>query len=136
MQEISNLLHSSWLFLHLITVQEKCKNFIDFISNRCPLVKTKGRVWFVFQKIKYIWNGAIFEPLGYPYHKFTQVQHYKAQLGLDDENITNAKTTFGLNRFEVPIPSFQELFKEHMVAPFFVFQLFCVALWFLDEVCS
>lgn len=33
----------------------------------------------------------------------------------------------------VPIPNFLEIYQEHMVAPFFVFQLFTTCLWLLDD---
>jgi cation-transporting ATPase 13A1 len=50
-----------------------------------------------------------------------------------EDDVAMAVNRFGLNLFDIPLPTFQELFKEHAVAPFFVFQVFCVCLWFMDE---
>ena len=49
------------------------------------------------------------------------------------EHVTLAQQRFGVNRLEVPVPSFLELFREHAVAPLFVFQIFSVCLWLLDD---
>lgn len=40
---------------------------------------------------------------------------------------------WGKNDFDIPIPLFADLLKEQLVAPFFVFQFFCMLLWCLDE---
>ena len=49
------------------------------------------------------------------------------------EDVPKLRAKFGENRMKIPIPSFFSLYKEHIVAPFFVFQLFCILLWVFDD---
>ena len=116
----------------------------------CPLFKSRSCISFYFQKKKYVLDLSNeskdskesvkeskslknkFQQLDYPDQ--AQMMNYKNSKGLSTEIlIKQTRIKYGLNKFDIPIPSFLELFKEHMVAPFFVFQIFCVALWFLDE---
>lgn len=59
---------------------------------------------------------------------------YRASTGhSNDDAIRTAVERFGLNKFEIPIPKFLDLLIEQLLAPFFCFQVFCVALWAMDE---
>ena len=53
--------------------------------------------------------------------------------GLSSSSIANLLSLYGKNTFNIPIPAFGALSAEHATAPFFVFQIFRVALWCLDE---
>ena len=52
---------------------------------------------------------------------------------LKSKAIPELTSLYGLNYFNIPILSFTELFSKHAMALFFVFQIFCIALWCLDE---
>lgn len=52
---------------------------------------------------------------------------------LTENTISKLRSNYGENRMKIPIPSFFSLYKEHMVAPFFVFQLFCILLLVFDD---
>ena len=52
---------------------------------------------------------------------------------LTETKISNIRNHYGENRMKIPIPSFFSLYKEHIVAPFFVFQLFCILLLIFDD---
>lgn len=91
---------------------------------------------FVFQKKKFIFDSdrKVFREVVFPIDNDPELSEFQNSQGLKTLNcLASAKRLFGFNRFDIPIPDFLELFKEHAVAPFFVFQIFCVGLWCLDE---
>ncbi|GLE00333.1 hypothetical protein PINS_up009061 [Pythium insidiosum] len=99
------------------------------------------RLWFLYQNLSFclyddrkafLAGLARFRRLDFP----TQLPlHWYLQTnGLSTAaELQRARRKFGANDFEIPVRRFSELLKEQLVAPFFVFQFFCMMLWCLDE---
>ncbi|XP_014218606.1 manganese-transporting ATPase 13A1 [Copidosoma floridanum] len=90
--------------------------------------------WFIFQKTKYIWDPDKKEFCGLMFPVNNSVGYYLQWKGYaDDKEIKDAEQKYGTNNLDMVVPEFWELFKERAIAPFFVFQVFCMALWCLDR---
>lgn len=92
------------------------------------------QISFVFQKRRQLFNDATgcFSSPEFIVDESPQLLVFQNSKGLQGD-IDKLRRVYGENRFDIPVPTFMELFKEHAVAPFFVFQIFCVALWLMDE---
>jgi len=93
---------------------------------------------FLFQKRRFLYSTETrsFAPVSYLLDKEPKpsIKYFQESRGLTTSAmITTVNQNYGPNTFDIPVPSFLELFQEHAVAPFFVFQIFCVGLWMLDE---
>eukprot|EP01062_Namystynia_karyoxenos_P062294 TRINITY_DN551_c0_g3_i1.p1 TRINITY_DN551_c0_g3~~TRINITY_DN551_c0_g3_i1.p1 ORF type:complete len:1202 (+),score=344.34 TRINITY_DN551_c0_g3_i1:77-3682(+) len=92
-----------------------------------------GMPYFRYQDRRYTWNPAV--------GLFTKpelltrrtVGELSRLTGLSDAEAAAAAPVYGPNKFSIRIPEFRELMLEHLLSPFFVFQMFCVLLWLLDE---
>ncbi|KUJ16269.1 uncharacterized protein LY89DRAFT_782556 [Mollisia scopiformis] len=98
----------------------------------------KKNISFLFQKRRFLYNSEknSFSPLSYAIDADPKplIGDFQNSRGLPTASeISRIHQHYGDNTFDIPVPSFTELFKEHAVAPFFVFQIFCVGLWMLDE---
>ncbi|EEH50085.2 ion-transporting P-type ATPase SPF1 [Paracoccidioides brasiliensis Pb18] len=108
----------------------------------CPLFREKyggkDNISFLFQKRRFLYSPErkCFAPLSYAIDAEPKplLKTFQQSRGLQtDREVEEIQNHYGENTFDIPVPTFTELFKEHAVAPFFVFQVFCVGLWLLDE---
>ena len=89
---------------------------------------------FEFHKRRYIWDAdnKKFNKVEFPVH-LSFGQYLSATGYKDESDIEDATHRWGINSFQIPLPSFSELYLEQCRQPFFVFQIACVALWSMDE---
>ncbi|KAI4285673.1 MAG: hypothetical protein L6R35_004613 [Caloplaca aegaea] len=108
----------------------------------CRLIRDKAggkpNISFLFQKRRFLYSHerGNFAPLSYDIDTTPkpQIKTFQASKGLTSaKEIDRLQQHYGDNTFDIPVPTFTELWKEHAVAPFFVFQMFCVGLWLLDD---
>ncbi|XP_055636945.1 endoplasmic reticulum transmembrane helix translocase [Toxorhynchites rutilus septentrionalis] len=106
-----------------------CRTVLDEKSD-----KSEPIYWFLFQKTKYVWDPEKkqFRSVEFPIHR-TYVEYFDSKGHQEDADVQLSEKTYGNNNMEMVVPEFLELFIERATAPFFVFQIFSVLLWCLDE---
>jgi len=107
-------------------------------TNICEIIRKpefNNLTYIQIEKVNFIFNNETqsFEKTTYntkrKVKEYLELQAHKPQ----DQNFSLLRVKFGNNTMRIPIPSFFSLYKEHIVAPFFVFQLFCILLWVFDD---
>ncbi|XP_038692618.1 probable manganese-transporting ATPase PDR2 isoform X2 [Tripterygium wilfordii] len=91
-------------------------------------------IFFDFRKQHFIYSKERETFCKRPYPTKETIGYYLKSTGHGSEaKVVSAFERWGRNVFEYPQPTFQKLMKEQCMEPFFVFQVFCVGLWCLDE---
>jgi manganese-transporting P-type ATPase len=109
-------------------------------SSIVPLEKdSDGNAFFMFQKHKYTAHvdteqgkGIVFQKLRAPTNN--TIESYVTATGLTSEDAVEKQTErFGKNEFSIPQPSFLAMYKQQLLEPLTVFQIFSICLYMLDE---
>ncbi|KAL8463122.1 hypothetical protein ACS0TY_033955 [Phlomoides rotata] len=91
-------------------------------------------IYFDFRKQRFIYSNEKNSFCKLPFPSKETIGYYLKHTGYGTEaKALAANDKWGRNVFEYPQPTFQKLMKEQVMEPFFVFQVFCVGLWCLDE---
>ncbi|CAM9406446.1 unnamed protein product, partial [Phaeothamnion confervicola] len=90
--------------------------------------------WFVFNRRKYVHDPRKDAFVKIRCATDLPLAHFRAWHGLPSEAaVEHTLVKFGPNRFEMAAPGFLELYRQQILSPFTIFQLFCSGLWLLDN---
>ncbi|GMS94452.1 hypothetical protein PENTCL1PPCAC_16627, partial [Pristionchus entomophagus] len=106
----------------------------ELLPVRHSKMNDNSKLWFEFQKVVYAFNTDRKEFETVVFDTRRSMKYYQSAQGFQtDEELVNARYSLGDNKMEMVIPQFIDMFKERATAPFFVFQVFCVGLWCLED---
>lgn len=138
-KQVSSIEKSDYVRVDLVNKQYKINDRTEI----CKVIRLKELVLIEFGKVNYLYDFDLRRFVKSKYDLNKTVKDLCENVvpycdGTDSTDslidiISNLKLRYGINLMKIPIPSFFQLYKEHIVAPFFVFQLFCISLWILDD---
>ncbi|KAJ6841422.1 putative manganese-transporting ATPase PDR2 [Iris pallida] len=103
-------------------------------SSASSACNVDDEIFFDFRKQCFIYSKEKDTFCKLPFPTKESFGYYLRSTGYGTEaKVAAATDKWGRNVFEYPQPTFQKLMKEHCMEPFFVFQVFCVGLWCLDD---
>ncbi|KAI3805687.1 hypothetical protein L1987_28277 [Smallanthus sonchifolius] len=109
-------------------------DFKCFIQYSKVTGSSTDEIYFDFRKLCFIYSNEKNTLFKLPYPSKETFGYYLKSTGHGTEaKVQVAAEKWGRNVFEYPQPTFQKLMKENCMEPFFVFLVFCVGLWCLDE---
>ena len=101
----------------------------------CEITRENNIIKTELEKVLYVYDNETkqFYRPKLEILKKNKVGEFLSVEPIKSDDVLKLRSKFGENRMKIPIPSFFTLYKEHIVAPFFVFQLFCIMLWVFDD---
>ena len=89
--------------------------------------------FFTFQRRKFQLTESSVKLLSFPIEK--KIEDFVSQnAGIrDTEELKDRQSLYGKNAVDIPVPPFWKLYVEQLLSPIPIFQLFCSALWMMDE---
>ncbi|XP_078491913.1 polyamine-transporting ATPase 13A3 [Ciona intestinalis] len=133
--ELANLISIRYASPHLADLQP-CTDNEALVDYGTETSSGSAVICFKHHSLKYIWNKtlATFIELGGLDKQATLEQiHQDSTNGLQPEDKDNRLKLFGPNVITVKIPAYLQLLLFEILNPFYVFQLFAVIFWVLDE---
>jgi len=122
MRKVDTVLHASHAIMH----RSASGNIVAI----CRIQKSETGVYYIENKCKRMFYD---EKTGRFEKRKTElnlpISSYTCSIGLTPDTVKEKPKI----SMDIPIPDFYSLFQQHIIEPFFVFQLFCVLLWLLDE---